>query len=64
MTSVSPTTIREAPHSHAHGAATGRALWIALVLTAVFAVIEALGGWLAGSLALISDAGHMVTDAA
>src|SRR5204862_6877618 len=64
MTSVSPTTIRKAPHRHAHGAATVRALWIALVLTAVFALIEALGGWLAGSLALISDAGHMVTDAA
>ena len=29
-----------------------------------FAVVEAVGGWLAGSLALISDAGHMVTDAA
>jgi cobalt-zinc-cadmium efflux system protein len=27
-------------------------------------VVEAIGGWLAGSLALISDAGHMVTDAA
>ncbi len=41
-----------------------RALVIALVLTAGFAVVEAAGGWLAGSLALISDAGHMVTDAA
>jgi cobalt-zinc-cadmium efflux system protein len=27
-------------------------------------LVEAIGGWLAGSLALISDAGHMVTDAA
>src|SRR5436190_16158791 len=64
MTSVSHIPQREAPHSHPHGAATVRALWIALVLTAVFAIVEALGGWLAGSLALISDAGHMVTDAA
>src|SRR5258708_5358043 len=64
MTSVSHTPLREAPHSHPHRAATLRALWIALALTAVFAVVEALGGWLAGSLALISDAGHMVTDAA
>src|SRR5437763_6936417 len=64
MTSISPTAVREAPHSHAHSAATIRVLWIALALTAVFALIEALGGWLAGSLALISDAGHMVTDAA
>ncbi|HZI83633.1 MAG TPA: cation diffusion facilitator family transporter [Casimicrobiaceae bacterium] len=36
----------------------------ALALTAVFAVVEALGGWWAGSLALLSDAGHMVTDVA
>jgi cobalt-zinc-cadmium efflux system protein len=41
-----------------------RALWIALAVTASFALIEAAGGWLAGSLALISDAGHMLTDAA
>ena len=33
-------------------------------MTAGFAVVEAIGGWLAGSLALISDAGHMATDAA
>jgi cobalt-zinc-cadmium efflux system protein len=39
-----------------------RALWIALTLTASFALVEAGGGWLAGSLALLSDAGHMVTD--
>jgi cobalt-zinc-cadmium efflux system protein len=42
----------------------GRALVVALALTAIFAVIEALGGWWAGSLALLSDAGHMVTDVA
>jgi len=41
-----------------------RALLLALLLTAGFAVIEAAGGFLAGSLALLSDAGHMVTDAA
>jgi cobalt-zinc-cadmium efflux system protein len=39
-------------------------LVLALALTAVFAVIEAGGGWWAGSLALLSDAGHMVTDVA
>ncbi|HVN35028.1 MAG TPA: cation diffusion facilitator family transporter, partial [Casimicrobiaceae bacterium] len=53
-----------AHHHHAEAHATRRALSIALVLTAAFAVVEAVGGWLAGSLALISDAGHMVTDAA
>ena len=41
-----------------------RALRLAVVLTLVFAVVEAGGGWLAGSLALLADAGHMVTDAA
>jgi cobalt-zinc-cadmium efflux system protein len=55
-------------HGHGHDAAeralATRALWVALVLTAGFAVVEAVGGWLAGSLALISDAGHMATDAA
>ncbi len=34
------------------------------MLTIGFAVIELLGGWLSASLALIGDAGHMVTDAA
>ncbi len=53
------------PHSHAAASAiAARSLWIALALTAVFALVEAAGGWYAGSLALISDAGHMVTDAA
>jgi len=54
-------------HAHRHRTdvhATRRVLAIALALTLAFALIEALGGWLAGSLALISDAGHMVTDAA
>ena len=55
-------------HSHhphqAQAHATRRALWVALGLTGGFAAVEALFGFLAGSLALISDAGHMVTDAA
>jgi len=55
---------RHAHQRHAESSATRRALWVALALTAGFAVVEAVGGWLAGSLALISDAGHMVTDAA
>jgi cobalt-zinc-cadmium efflux system protein len=45
-------------------AVTMRALGAALALTAGYAIVEALGGWLAGSLALLSDAGHMATDAA
>jgi cobalt-zinc-cadmium efflux system protein len=59
---------------HAHAGARGRdapadaktmrALGAALALTAGYAIVEAAGGWLAGSLALLSDAGHMATDAA
>lgn len=40
-----------------------RKLLIVLALTLVFMVVEAVGGWLSGSLALIADAGHMLTDA-
>jgi cobalt-zinc-cadmium efflux system protein len=38
-------------------------LTLVLVLTLTFMVVEAVGGWLSGSLALIADAGHMLTDA-
>lgn len=34
-----------------------------LGLTLSFMVVEAIGGWLSGSLALLADAGHMLTDA-
>lgn len=50
-------------HAHAHGASVGR-LRIALVLTAVFLVVEVVGGLLSNSLALLADAGHMLTDVA
>jgi cobalt-zinc-cadmium efflux system protein len=33
-----------------------------LALTTVFMVVEAVGGWISGSLALLADAGHMLTD--
>jgi cobalt-zinc-cadmium efflux system protein len=57
-----------AHHGHAHHAPIGRdgerrVFWV-LLLTAGFMAIEAVGGWLAGSLALIADAGHMLSDAA
>src|SRR5882724_10088111 len=51
------------PHHH-HDQSSGAALRGAAVLTVAFAVVEALGGWWTGSLALLSDAGHMVTDGA
>jgi cobalt-zinc-cadmium efflux system protein len=40
-----------------------RKLLAVLLLTTAFMVVEAVGGWLSGSLALIADAGHMLTDA-
>lgn len=39
-------------------------LKVALVLTFVYMIVEAVGGWLTNSLALIADAGHMLTDVA
>ncbi|MVN88921.1 cation diffusion facilitator family transporter [Deinococcus sp. HMF7620] len=50
-------------HSHAHGAAAGaRQLTLALLLTGSFLIVEVVYGLLSGSLALLSDAGHMLTD--
>ena len=55
----------EHPHHHpAQGQGAGRALRLAAALTIAFAGLEALGGWWTGSLALLSDAGHMLTDGA
>lgn len=39
-----------------------RSLAVALGITGVFMVAEAVGGWLANSLALLADAGHMLAD--
>jgi len=47
--------------SHRH-AQSRRALTIALAITVTFAVVEVAGGLIAGSLALLADAAHMVTD--
>lgn len=54
-------------HGHAHTSRAERSqrrlLWV-LVLTALYMIAEAVGGWLSGSLALLADAGHMLTDVA
>ncbi len=53
-------------HNHSHSGSnqnTGR-LKIALGLTFAYMLAEAAGGWLTGSLALLADAGHMLTDVA
>jgi cobalt-zinc-cadmium efflux system protein len=39
-------------------------LLLAFIVTAGFMLIEAIGGVVSGSLALLADAGHMLTDAA
>ena len=50
---------------HASGRATDRRrLLVVLALTASVVVVEAIGALLSGSLALLADAGHMLTDAA
>lgn len=51
-------------HSHDHGRADRRALAIVFGLTSVFLVAEVVGGLLTGSLALLADAGHMLSDSA
>jgi len=48
--------------SHEHNEANSRRVLIALVMTAVFTVVELIGGLITGSLALLADAGHMLTD--
>ncbi|HEY7861041.1 MAG TPA: cation diffusion facilitator family transporter [Gemmatimonadaceae bacterium] len=50
-------------HGHVHTSSVSR-LRIALAITAVILVAEAVGGYAANSLALIADAGHMLTDVA
>ncbi len=54
--------------AHSHGDATRslfrKRLTFALALTAAFFVVEVVGGFLTGSLALLADAGHMLTDIA
>lgn len=58
------------PHAHTHvhhdlhasrTGPRGRLRWV-LVLTATFMVAEVVGGIVSGSLALLADAGHMLTD--
>ena len=56
-------------HSHAHGGAhchdggTARILKWSTIATVLFVFVEAIAGIKAGSLALLSDAGHNLTDA-
>ena len=59
--------MRGVQHSHAHAhhhghAANERSVGLAALLTGGFMLAEVVGGILAGSLALLADAGHMLTD--
>jgi cobalt-zinc-cadmium efflux system protein len=49
-------------HSHDLREVSRRRLWWALVINLAFLIIEFAGGLLTGSLALLADAGHMLTD--
>src|SRR5262245_7796967 len=54
-------------HKHAHGgggSTSRRRLKLVLILKIIYMLAEAIGGWLSNSLALLSDAGHMLTDVA
>ncbi|MEQ9886818.1 CDF family zinc transporter ZitB [Pectobacterium zantedeschiae] len=52
-------------HNHSHTeSGNSKRLLAAFIITATFMVAEVIGGLLSGSLALLADAGHMLTDAA
>lgn len=56
-------------HRHGHAHAVGRAadrgrLRLVLLVTGSVMLVELVGAWLSGSLALLADAGHMLSDAA
>lgn len=48
-------------HNHTHGA-NKKVLWISFLLITCYMIIEAIGGFITNSLALLSDAGHMLSD--
>ncbi|WP_379552113.1 cation diffusion facilitator family transporter [Qipengyuania sp. DGS5-3] len=63
---------RSGPHSHSHFASHhghshapadfGHAFLIGIILNTGFVVVEAAAGWMSGSMALIADAGHNLSD--
>ena len=55
------TAVPRRGHSHTHRVGSRRLAWV-LALTLVYTAAEIIGGWLSNSLALLADAGHMMTD--
>lgn len=51
-------------HHHDHHTANTKVLFWSFIAIFTFMIVEAIGGWLTNSLALLSDAGHMLSDAA
>jgi cobalt-zinc-cadmium efflux system protein len=51
-------------HEHGHGSSSRSRLKFVLGLTVVYMLAEVVGGFLTNSLALLSDAGHMLADVA
>jgi cobalt-zinc-cadmium efflux system protein len=49
-------------HAHDHRGASRRALTMVLALTVGFTVVEVVAGFFTGSLAVLADAGHMLSD--
>lgn len=50
-------------HHHSHVPNNRKVLWISFILITLFMYVELIGGYISNSLALIADAGHMLTDA-
>ncbi|MBX7483177.1 cation diffusion facilitator family transporter [Qipengyuania qiaonensis] len=50
-------------HGHSHAQADyGNAFMVGIILNAGFVIVEAVYGWISGSMALIADAGHNLSD--
>ncbi len=49
-------------HDHTHGA-NKKVLLISFFIIASYMIVEVIGGFLTNSLALLSEAGHMLSDA-
>lgn len=56
------TCIIDSMHNHSHKSPGQHGLYAAAAITLIYAAIEAGVGWWANSLALLSNAGHMLTD--